>query len=392
MISYFEELKSSDLNANRNNLIFKCILCGSKEKYISTSKLSNSNLKTHIKIKHPNDLAEFNNCMKKRPTYSTTMSHKQLKLSEHPAFVNYCKVTSNKVPASCRSLMRDVEYLYNKMIHEMISELDTVKYVCITADCWSIFHKSYIGFTIHWINPQMLERCSKGLACRRMIGRHTYDNIAESIDKVLDEFKIQNKTTLIVTGNAANFVKTFRIYSNDNDNDLNECIGESEENEVSIEITNTLEGELSDVDNLISISLPPHQRCAAHTMNLIASVDIKDAEKDLAYRTISHKVFKKCQGIFNKQNQSTLSADIIKNHLGRYLITPNATRWNSYYDAMKCILENIDKIEDVCNDLQLTTISGPREISFLQEYCNVMKPISRALDILQDDKNVSLGY
>ncbi|CAI6370715.1 unnamed protein product [Macrosiphum euphorbiae] len=42
--------------------------------------------------------------------------------------------------------------------------------------------------------------------------------------------------------------------------------------------------------------------------------------------------------------------------------------------------------------LQLTTISGPREISFLQEYCNVMKPISRALDILQGDKNVSLGY
>jgi len=46
-------------------------------------------------------------------------------------------------------------------------------------------------------------------------------------------------------------------------------------------------------------------------------------------------------------------------------------RWNSYYDAMKCILENIDKIKDVCNDLQLTSISGPREISFLQEYCNV---------------------
>lgn len=36
-----------------------------------------------------------------------------------------------------------------------------------------------------------------------MIGRHTYDNIAESIDKVLNEFKIQNRTTLIVTDNAA---------------------------------------------------------------------------------------------------------------------------------------------------------------------------------------------
>jgi len=59
---------------------------------------------------------------------------------EHPAFVNYCKVTSNKVPASRRSLMRDVEYLYNKMIHEMISKLDTVKYVHVlqqTAGAYS---------------------------------------------------------------------------------------------------------------------------------------------------------------------------------------------------------------------------------------------------------------
>jgi len=113
--------------------------------------------------------------MKKRPTDYTTTSHKQLKLSEvgkvhstkkldqaefdkanlkliidtvspfsfieHPAFVNYCKVTSNKVPTSRRNLMRDVEYLYNKMINEMVSELDTIKYVCITADCWSIFHR-----------------------------------------------------------------------------------------------------------------------------------------------------------------------------------------------------------------------------------------------------------
>jgi len=37
--------------------------------------------------------------------------------------------------------MRDVENLYNKMINEMICELDTIKYVCITADCWSIFHR-----------------------------------------------------------------------------------------------------------------------------------------------------------------------------------------------------------------------------------------------------------
>lgn len=67
-----------------------------------------------------------------------------------------------------------------------------------------------MGFTVHWLNQTTLERNSKALACRRMLGRHTYDAIAELIDKVLTEFDLQSKTTLLVTDNAANFVKAFK--------------------------------------------------------------------------------------------------------------------------------------------------------------------------------------
>lgn len=70
-----------------------------------------------------------------------------------------------------------------------------------------------MGLTIHWIDPSTLERRSKGLACRRMVGRHTYENIAECIDKVLNEFDLTNKTTLIVTDNATNFAKAFRYFN-----------------------------------------------------------------------------------------------------------------------------------------------------------------------------------
>jgi len=28
-----------------------------------------------------------------------------------------------------------------------------------------------MGFTVHWLNPTTLERNSKALACRRMLGR-----------------------------------------------------------------------------------------------------------------------------------------------------------------------------------------------------------------------------
>jgi len=54
--------------------------------------------------------------------------------------------------------------------------------------------------------------------------------------------------------------------------------------------------------------------------------DVREVENDVAYKTMSKKVFGKCQKLFNKQNQWTLCADQIKKYLGRYLITPNATR------------------------------------------------------------------
>ncbi|XP_029341256.1 uncharacterized protein LOC115033211 [Acyrthosiphon pisum] len=192
---------------------------------------------------HPSQLSEFNKCGKKRNNIDDNpAAYKQLKLDEvgkiskklnqtefdkanielvvstvspfslieHPGFIKYCKLTSNRVPASRRNFMRDIVSEYNDMTASLKDELSQVNFVCITADCWSVFHRSYMGFTVHWLNQTTLERTSKGLACRRMYGKHTYDNIAEMIDKVLSEFNIQNKTSLIVTDNAANFVKAFR--------------------------------------------------------------------------------------------------------------------------------------------------------------------------------------
>ena len=68
--------------------------------------------------------------------------------------------------------------------------------------------------TVHWLNPRTMERMSGGLACRRIKGKHTYDVIAGSIESILTEFEIQNKTSCIVTDNATNFAKAFRYFYN----------------------------------------------------------------------------------------------------------------------------------------------------------------------------------
>ncbi|XP_060859914.1 uncharacterized protein LOC132937105 [Metopolophium dirhodum] len=93
--------------------------------------------------------------------------------------------------------MRNVQCIYEQIISQLVNDLENIKYVCLRADCWSIFHRSYLGFTVHWIDPQTLHRHSKGLACRRMIGRHIYDNIAEAIDKIRHMFNAY----LVLEGN-----------------------------------------------------------------------------------------------------------------------------------------------------------------------------------------------
>jgi len=128
----------------------------------------------------------------------------------------------------------------------------------------------------------------------------------------------------------------FRVY-NTNESDRSGLIGcstgrntvieEPENDEVlrTINIADILD-KGDDFDDSSEIKLPKHQRCAAHTLNLIATVDILEAEKDNTYKVTSRRVFSKCQAIFNKQNQSSQCGDKIKEILGRYLITPNATR------------------------------------------------------------------
>ncbi|EZA53797.1 hypothetical protein X777_06861, partial [Ooceraea biroi] len=70
--------------------------------------------------------------------------------------------------------------------------------------------RSYLGITIHWVNPVTFERESAALACRRMKGKHTYDVLAREIKSVFLEYHIQNKVCCTTTDNGSNFIKAFR--------------------------------------------------------------------------------------------------------------------------------------------------------------------------------------
>ena len=282
---------------------------------------------------------------------------------------------------------------------KLTAALKKVDHVCTTADIWSCNNKSFFGVTGHWIDPVTLERRSVALACRRVTGRHTYNVIAETLNSVHVQYRIGAKVVLTVTNNAANFVKAFREYAADNsetsasaDSPSGNIVDDDNDELTFADVTDIL----SNGDDDSEVSLPQHQRCAAHTLNLVTTSDVSLANNDAQYKKISRAALAKCSALWNKASRSTSCADIVREKLNACLVVLNATRWNSFFDSVNKLRHLLDKTpEDVFAEVFQALGVVPftdNQQAFLVEYCTVMEPLARALDILQGDKNLYIGY
>ncbi|KAH7955470.1 hypothetical protein HPB52_000920 [Rhipicephalus sanguineus] len=284
-----------------------------------------------------------------------------------------------------RMLTDRLDACFEDMKQKLPLEFINVDHVAVSADLWSSFHRSFIGIVALWLDPSTLERKTAALAFRRVIGHATYDKLAEVLSSVFAEYGIQGKVTSVVTDNGSNFVKAFRVFG---ESETNETDDESEMRPADLTgILNTPDGS--------ECVLPPHIRCAAHTLNLVATSDSAAAELDAQYSRVAKSVFKKCSALWSKQGQSNISADLIKSHCGVYLRRPVPTRWNSLHDAMEHLLKlhNEGKdIERLFCILKLPVLHRPAEYKFMEEYCSVMKPLSCALDVLQRQEHMFIGY
>ena len=106
----------------------------------------------------------------------------------------------------------------------------------------------------------------------------------------------------------------------------------------------------------------------------------------------------KAQALWNLQNKSPVIAGKIKEATGgRRLKTPVATRWNSYFDAMKCLMELVlekNEVRIAMNNILSTQGVGlfdGRDINVIKEYLLVMTPVANCLDKIQCDKTAYMG-
>uniref|UniRef100_A0A3Q3GFB7 HAT C-terminal dimerisation domain-containing protein n=1 Tax=Labrus bergylta TaxID=56723 RepID=A0A3Q3GFB7_9LABR len=253
---------------------------------------------------------------------------------------------------------------------------EKLEYLSTTADIWTACNKSYLGVTAHWINPQSMERGKAALACRRFNGRHTHDKIATELDNIHSSYGISHKITATVTDNGSNFVKAFKRYQPVEQDDEDD-----DEDEVTFtNISDALQTPVvfDDDDNEVVITLPPHQRCASHTLNLVSCTDVdKWLLSTPGTKAVYRSATTKCTGLWNKASRSTVAAETVHDVISKKLLVPCTTRWNSFYDALARI----------CGILmvELNTISTP------VHYCTVMKPLTVALDILQGEDHCYHG-
>lgn len=317
-----------------------------------------------------------------------------------PAFHTFVqKLTSGQlVPRPRQTVMAQIEKKFIERKTDLKGLLQQVKTVCTTADCWTSRRRSFMGVTVHWIEAESLKRKGACLAVRQLSGSHTYDIIAKMLESIHDEFAITDKVCFTVTDSGSNFLKAFKHFGLDKSEEIEEELNDENAMDYDFIIDNVFNqvNFTSSDDDRIVYKLPPHWKCACHQLSLIATVDASKFE-DSILKKVSVQVFSKLYYIWNKQNRSSTVAEKIKEAFGFLLPTPGDTRWNSVFDAVSKITsilssaETETKFDKLCDELDVKRLQ-PIQKTFVLEYVLVMKPLCCALDILQGDKSIGLGY
>uniref|UniRef100_A0A8C6TNZ0 BED-type domain-containing protein n=1 Tax=Neogobius melanostomus TaxID=47308 RepID=A0A8C6TNZ0_9GOBI len=379
---YFELVETKGKNVS-----VRCTLCPG-EKLLSAAVNSNANLAKHLKGKHANM-----KLVAQLPRGNDGPSPKQQKLQFHhhqvskqeldkrvalfvveemlpintvesPTFrkiLSKIPITGGRCPWTDRKTFTGyLDECYLKKESELKKTF--VPYVSTTADIWSCHNRSFLGITVHWINPSCnFKREKAAIACKRIKGRHTFDVIGFEMEQIHSAFSLSHRITATEEEYEQDVVFT----------DMEKLLGTTGQ-----------------------FSLPPHFRCASHTLNLISCNDIdkwlsSNSDSKCVYRSATAK----CAALWTKASRSTVASEIVDEICGKKLIVPTSTRWNSFHDALSRISDNsaID-LNRLCARLEIRAPTE-REHLFLKEYCSVLKPLTVALDILQwEDNNSYYGF
>ncbi|XP_073714907.1 uncharacterized protein [Misgurnus anguillicaudatus] len=295
------------------------------------------------------------------------------------------------------------------MKRKLKAALSEIEFIATKTDCWTAPGRGFISVTAHWFNPQTMQRSCTALACKQLKGSHIFSALAGALNDIHTEFNI-TEIVRTTTDNGSNFLKAFRVYGQTDENNNPEPVGEGDgeeddggqnddpdEEEESFEGVDFVDaGALLDEDDYLKYQLPKHHRCACHLLNLVSTVDASKAEVNPLYKRVSRSTFAKCSSLWNKSSRSTTASEVIEDHCKLQLVRPVATRWNSLFSAVERIVritreQGEGALTAVCSELDTPKFT-PVELAFLAEYSKTMSPVAKALDVLQGETSVQMGW
>lgn len=139
------------------------------------------------------------------------------------------------------------------------------------------------------------------------------------------------------------------------------------------------QGEFEDI-----LILPPHRRCASHTLSRVAVFDVENLieGKDGQLKALHDSVMAKCRSVWNHQARSTLGHDYITEKMGTLFVVPNETRWNSKFDALKYMLDKVVSMSQQLKALfaeKKIEYFTANEIQWIREYVDVSSRINNSI-------------
>ena len=128
------------------------------------------------------------------------------------------------------------------------------------------------------------------MACRPVKGSHTFDVLAAALEEILSEYHIREKVIRATTDSGSNFLKAFRLYGEEKEEEATNVQEESDstlddatEDQIESEVEYQDVSAILDDKTGLEYQLPRHQKCACHLLNLISTVDAtaaRGAEND----------------------------------------------------------------------------------------------------------------
>lgn len=195
------------------------------------------------------------------------------------------------------------------------------------------------------------------------------------MEDIHSKFELGKKLVATVSENGSNFVKAFKEFSTDT---AMGTLHQDEENEDDLEELDFLA-----ITNNLSYDLPKHVGCASHSLNLIATTDVKNAiQKNTTLRTKHTNSIAKCTTLWKMAGRPK-TAEVIHEVLGHTLNYPGVTRWNSFYDSISQIRKIKEKLPVLTERLNLTSQAlEDSEMQYLNEYCLILKPLALPVEIV----------